>query len=572
MITKINRLFRAGLVGCALCAAFVACTDTWNDHYEATADGVTAGSLWEAICQNDELSNFRRVLEATGYDRSLASSQVFTVFAPTNSAFSAEDANRIIALYEQQKQQKIKDKDNRAIKEFVQNHIALYNYSVSPTSNDSIVMMNGKYLVLKPETMANGRILTDNQLTGNGVLFTMADRLSYVYNVFEYLSADNDIDSVGNFLSTFNVYEFMPTLSVPGGIIDGQTWYLDSVSVLQNELFDELDDLTAEDSTYWMVVPTNNVWDRLVAEYTPYFNYDDNVRRRDSLQWVETRMAILRGSVFSATRNTNANGVWNPDSVLSVNAVGYALRQTRWGRSNMAYYQYAKPFAEGGVFNGTVNQQCSNGQVMKTGDWHINKLETFMREVLVEGENRSYLDGVDEVTTMAPTYVSVQTSNPYYNLVSGNRFVVVAPSGTAAAEVRFKLPNMLSNVGYDIYAVMLPATAADTLVDASQLVPCKFNASFSYHYQDGTQSEDYYLPENDPTLRASARHNFESDPTRADTIQLASNVTVPTCSYGLSDTQVMLRLRTSLRNAERQNGTRTATMRIDCIIVKPHQE
>ena len=99
MITKINRLIQTGLMGCAFIAAFTACTDTWDDHYEAPATGVNDGSLWQAIKANPDLSNFASVIEACGYDKALASSQVFTVFAPTNASLSADEAAELIRQY-----------------------------------------------------------------------------------------------------------------------------------------------------------------------------------------------------------------------------------------------------------------------------------------------------------------------------------------------------------------------------------------------------------------------------------------------------------------------------------------
>ena len=127
MITKnIKHFLFAGLVGCGFAAALTACTDTWDEHYDGSIAGVYEGSLWESLKGNPELSNFASVVQACGYDKSLASSQVFTVFAPTNESFAKEEADARIAEYNQQKG-KVSDEDNTVIKEFVQNHIALYN-------------------------------------------------------------------------------------------------------------------------------------------------------------------------------------------------------------------------------------------------------------------------------------------------------------------------------------------------------------------------------------------------------------------------------------------------------------
>ena len=115
--------------------------------------------------------------------------------------------------------------------------------------------------------------------------------------------------------------EFSASESVDGGIVDGKTVYLDSVFRHQNDLFDSefLDArLNNEDSTYWMVMPSNEAWSKLVDEYKDYFNYDNTVDKRDSIHYTNTRMAIMKGTAFSRTTNTDA---MLRDSALSTNAV-----------------------------------------------------------------------------------------------------------------------------------------------------------------------------------------------------------------------------------------------------------
>ena len=95
----------------------ISCTDTWDEHYQTGVMG--EGTLWESIKNNQQLSNFARVIEATGYAKSLSSSQVFTVFAPTNDSFTDADANEIISQYQEGLAKGLKDEKNTAIKEFV---------------------------------------------------------------------------------------------------------------------------------------------------------------------------------------------------------------------------------------------------------------------------------------------------------------------------------------------------------------------------------------------------------------------------------------------------------------------
>lgn len=551
--------------------AMVGCSDTWDDHYAGNMpEGGVDSYLWEVIQNDDNLSNFARVIKETGYDVALGSSQVFTVFAPTNDAFSEADADEIIALYH--KENNKKEKDKRAIKEFVQNHIALFNHSVATTGEDSVVMMNGKYLVLTPEKLADSPLLTTNLLTRNGLLFTLGKKVDYQGSVFETIQSDSDLDSLGNFIASFNEYEFVASASVAGGIEDGRTWYLDSVTVLTNDMFAYTDYINSEDSVFWMVAPTNNVWKELVEEYIPYFNYDNDVLKRDSLSWVKPRLAILSGTVFNQTRNAKYTGgeyVWNTDSAVSVNAVDYNMRRYLWGRSDMKYYQYDKPFEEGGVYNGTTEVACSNGKVLKADQWNIDKTQTFHRELLVEAENRSNFDKVDDDTTNPITYNSIETWSPFYNQVSNNRYALIRPKDDYS-DVWFKLPGVLSNIGYDIYVVFVPIDAVDSL--ATDYRAPMFQAAISYHTQEGKQSPFYSLPVNIDIDEISSRdiHNYTADPYKVDTVQIVSDYKFPTCSWGLEDYQVGLYLKSAIRRAQREDYT--GVMRIDCIILKPHED
>ena len=270
MIRKIyNKIMCAGLVCCGFAAAITACTETWDDHYDSLGDssGMHEGTLWQAIKNNPELSNFASVVEACDFAKSLNSSQVFTVFAPTNSNFSQAEAQALIASYQQQVRDSVVEEDNTVLKEFIQNHVALYNHSVSTTSNDSITLMNGKYAILKSGDIDGAKMILKNQLYGNGVLYTLERPVNYLSNVFEYVRKDADLDSLRSFLynSKFYYREFMPELSVPGSIIDGKTQYLDSVFTQRNDLFTTIGRLNSEDSSYIMVAPTNAVWRQLVV-------------------------------------------------------------------------------------------------------------------------------------------------------------------------------------------------------------------------------------------------------------------------------------------------------------------
>lgn len=579
MITKNIYIKVLGLAVATL--TLVACSDTWNDHYETTANDVQSGTLWDAIKGNSNLSNFASVVAACGYDKSLASSQVFTVFAPTNDNFSNEEATRLIAEYNQQKGV-VNDDDNSVVKQFVQNHIALYNHSVSASSNDSLMLMNGKNIMLKSDAVGEVPFLSSNLHYSNGVLFVVNGKVDYEPNVFEYLTMDADLDSLRSFFYNDRFYrkEFLPNRSVAGGFVDGKTVYLDSVFYQQNDLFD-YDFLDAyineEDSLYWMIAPTNNVWRGLIDEYTQYFNYDDQVSFRDSLAYTNPRLAIVKGTIFSRSYNTDAAIA---DSAMSTNAIyRYINRRSMWGENFLHYYQYGdatgysllKPTqAPYGVFADTQNKVCSNGLVMKTDTWKINPLNSFFQWIIVEAEDAGSIQEVSKVEnsstkdleeTITPKPKYVYNDNSYYGKVWGECFVEFEPTRTTMNhDVTFNIRNVLSNIGYDIYLVAAPALANDSNATEIQRLPTKLRCTIGYHDQKGEPQTE--------VLQSSVT----TTPDVVDYILLAEDYKFPCSSYGVQEEkpQVTLKLETRVSSTEQRTNTFTRTMRIDCILLVPH--
>lgn len=562
------------VLGLALAAlTFCTCSDEWDNHYNTQQVG-DGRSLWETISTDNTLSNFASVIQATGYDKALGSSQVFTVFAPTNDALTAEQAEEWIDVYNQELADNKKDEDNKTIKEFVKNHITLYNKSVSELSNDTIVMLNGKYLKLDADGLDGHNLSLKNSHHTNGILFKVDHQVDYFYNVFEYLATDADLDSLAKFLYSYNEYEFMPELSVPGGIENGQTVYLDSVTVLENELFARIGLINEEDSTYTMLAPTNQVWSKLVEEYENYFNYCDFVQGRDSLKHLNTRMAVVRGTVFSHTANKN----W-ADSAVSVNAVPYNMRKYMYGSADAAYYVYYNTMAADGIFNGAIEKECSNGRVMKADTWNIDKTQSFLQNVIMEGEARNSQAKVDEVKTVTPlqsTYVA--STHPFYNKISNNGFTEIVPTAAnARPQVWFYIDNVLSNLAYDIQLVLVPTWTGDlTSAGVAETVKPNFMSVKLWSLKQDAVDNSIENEENwnvEQMLRNYEtnflREGVDTTYITMDTITVASNYTFPTCSYGLETPQVMLEIQgLGIAALKKYQGN----IRVDAIILKPHEE
>ena len=138
----------------ALLPMMAACQDEWDEHYGRTNPLASPESLWEAMKADANLSNFVQLAENTGYNYQFNGDQMFTVFAPTNDCLSLSDIDSLTAAYNEQKARKIKDNDNSIIKQFLQNHIAMYNQSALPTGDSvQMTMLNGKYGYLADGTI-----------------------------------------------------------------------------------------------------------------------------------------------------------------------------------------------------------------------------------------------------------------------------------------------------------------------------------------------------------------------------------------------------------------------------------
>ena len=154
---------------------------------------------------------------------------------------------------------------------------------------------------------------------------------------------------------------------------------------------------------------------------------------------------------------------------------------------------------------------------------------------------------------------SVQTNNPFYDKISGNSFVEVSPTTPSLNPVlRFKIPDVLSNVGYDIYAVFAPMLAYDTLATGSKRLPHQLRLELSYNDENGKEA------------KSSGTNTFTTHADVVDTMLLVSDFKFPTCSYGLTEPQVTLQLRSVV--SSRYTTVYSRTVWVDCFIFKPHEE
>ena len=69
----------------ALLPFVASCSDEWDEHYGQGNPMASEESLWQALQERPELSNFARLVENVGYEYYFGGDRMFTLFAPTTA-------------------------------------------------------------------------------------------------------------------------------------------------------------------------------------------------------------------------------------------------------------------------------------------------------------------------------------------------------------------------------------------------------------------------------------------------------------------------------------------------------
>jgi hypothetical protein len=570
-------------------------------------------TLWENISSDEELSNFASVLEATGYANRLSTSQVFTVFAPNNDKLSKTECENLIAEYNKEKASGIKDDKNTVIVEFIQNHIALYNYTVSEASDpQSIRMMNGKGSWFTSNSLAGVNFQKKNLLASNGVLYVLSDKINYSQNIYEYIKrdtgGDEGLDSLSNFLYKYHFTDFQAKESTPGEIVDGKLQYLDSVTTVRNEILDEWlkAKLDSEDSSYYAVLPTNKAWKEQYEVNKFFFKYVHNSQSpdtvvsselRDSFEYVLPRYNIIAGAQFSRTANPKL-GVEKVDSVKSPLATKYGYRKLTYGSFDKRVYEYLSPYEvkpdvpSSGIFVEPDSVICSNGVAFKANEWKIQRGNTFLQDIGMEAETSSSLDSVYYVSAtplkMKPSWISrdVKSSSPFYEEVMGHKYCKLQSNTSAMAGALFNFTNVLSNLWYDLYVVTVPSTASDH--DPADNLPTRIQATIYCKTPEGLQDsiefktaynpsktygrgtimiEDFGDITIDTDYTRTPPYSYETDPTIVQKVRIG-RIKFPTCTYWLPDPMVKFRVEVNVLSTS-VGSTKSKNLYIDRVLLSP---
>lgn len=531
-------------------SCFISCSD-WDDHYDAAhSSGGSGTTLWQQIQAQSELSDFCKVLQQTkvfrmhkkttvSYADLLDSGQLFTVVAPKNGTFNADSLLRLTETNQG---------DSVVEKNFVLNHLSRSTTSLT-AEDQQMLMLNSKYVTLGGNTIQGINISQPNCHAKNGILHIADASLPYEYNLYEALCDMADMSAVGAILRLYEWDDFDAEASVSSGLVEGVPVYVDSVVYERNRMLDYIGLIHSEDSTYWVVAPTQAGWQKAWDETSKYFVYDESVKKGDSLQTFWTARALLSDAVFNMTDQKSVD-----DSLVSVPYIN-------WRRSYVAgkpvYHVFNKPFATGGILAGARRVECSNGVLYKTDEWPFKPEETFFKEIWVEGENIQLITETD-------TYKKNGKDEPacYTNIrrqvadsISENSYLQIVPADNSKNwGLTFNVKNTLSGC-YDICAIILPKSVYDPV--NPDVKPCKFKADINYVDEKGKSQK----------FKCNAGKDIKSDPEKVDTIVLAEAFTFPTCNYDQNNTNVTVKLTCSISPLENTKYARE--MYLDCIYLRP---
>ena len=503
----------------AVSALTASCADDWEDHYSgAPRPGQT---VWQAIESRPELADFAKLLKDRGYDRYLNSNQSYTVWAPSGQLDTTLVSGGMMTADE-------------VLTQVVENHIAHGVISGSSIVADTVTVLNGKpmpFVAVGGVPEFNGTATVEYNIEcSNGDLHILAAQAPYNHNVWSALRQDAAISDFTDYLYSFNRWVFDPEASTVGGVVNGERIYIDSVFVLQNDLWTQIGDLNGERDRFVMLAPTNAAWESMITDFRRFYNYEEG---NDSLAKAYASRDILDNLVFNENEQR-----YLPDWI----STGGNL--------------FERPFEAGGLFAGVEDSmRCSNGVVYKSSSVHIDPYGVLVAPVTIEAEDSRFLVDMQTNTFSQQVFVAAAGTG-----VSNSRYMAFTTTSTLSSrpQMTYAIPNVFS-CKYDIGVVFVPQNL--TSRGWSSQVEQK-NNRVRFTLEDGYSGDDFEVDD------------VEIDGTKIDTVWVFRGHEFPYCDYfpertDYADAEITLTIRNRASNSE---VGYTRNLYIDCILLKPTNE
>ena len=488
----------------ALALAATSCSD-FDDYNEVgTSTLPTAdATLWENISQQENLSDFKALLVKTGYDKLLNAPSYYTVWAPLNGSYDAA---------------KWMNADSAtARKQFVENHLCQYSYGASGEINNRVLTANEKKYTFTSQgglTFAGIEVEKANIPGSNGMLHLLKSPVPFYTNFYEYLQQNKETDSLSKYIAKYETRILDEANSVKGPMKNGVQTYLDSVMIIENAMLGRYGlnaKLDNEDSTYTMLLPTNEAWDKSYAHIKSYFNF--NVKQIVG-EDLGNSASTTNPSGIIKTTTAIADHVYLTDSltrqylikhlVYSNNSTyNKCLEKTSFAATDSLLSTYGGLFSHPGdiLAHKVAEVNMSNGQgwvvdsiALRAEEWY-NPVWASRAVARDQGAKSSRVSA----TSINPKYGSYPNGIDFAMIKSNNEKGV-------NSWMEFNLPPLLSTK-YRFYVVVVPADAdmncdsyapedVDSVevdgVKVSTAKPAYFYATLSYCNAKGEIAYHYF--------------------------------------------------------------------------------
>ena len=578
---KVNKYIGVTMMAAGVLAA-ASCTD-FDDYNKEVADTTASATstLWENIKQNSQLSDFAQLVQKAGFDDELSQTHYYTVWAPLNGTFDASAFQNL--------------GNSSLLRQFVKNHIADYRHSATGALDERVLMLNEKsydFAGGAAYTFGEVPVSQANLPSSNGLIHTLQGAVPFYPNLYEFitdstLAIGKNIDSLRRYFQKYELTYLDEDASVPGPIVDGMQTYVDSVMVTENTLWSMMNVMmTNEDSTYTVLMPTNDAWLKTYNRIKSYYNYAPT-----------TNAEAFQGGNISATPSTLTidNAYWQ-DSLASSHLV-----RNMFFSNNDIYNQWidGTPSAYGSdTIRSTIRNKFSNprdilAQAKQTVELSNGKgyivdslamypWETYApeREVLAASNNNIGRVATGSYTTHRVHVIGKNQENDDFSYIH-----VIPSGGYARPELDLFLPGVLSTT-YSFYCVFAYPTDDPNVAD-STLLPNRVIFTLNYCDEKGALKDYTFLDESEENISSfQERFNLTDNNTNRTTIRAFSNnpkllkdtvylgdFTFPVCYAGLGDEYRPNIKITSPFSVFNRNlmAAYTRDLRIAAIIMKPKE-
>jgi len=288
---------------------FIACNKKWEEHNEIT-DVAIANNLYQAISKNVSLSKFSELLVKSGYDKIIATSKTYTVWAPSDQALATLDATIV--------------NDSAKLRAFVGNHISNLAYPTGGTSQ-RIEMINGKFNLFAGNNFDSANISTANLYAANGVYHVIDKFIPRVDNCWEFLNNSTTYSSFKSALTDLNYTFFDSTKAIQIGAnptTGAPIWDSTNAKISRNSFLDKVQNIADEANEYTLFVLTDNAFTTEYNKLSPWFTTATN--NADSTKNLASYHLIKDLAVKGAYTVAQL-----PDTLLSTFGVKIPINKTK---------------------------------------------------------------------------------------------------------------------------------------------------------------------------------------------------------------------------------------------------